>query len=170
MIIHFSLYLQKVAFSDFLFYIVHNFVYNYYSGEWIMNMKEVLRAIKFLFFSISAGLIEMGSFALLNEYTNMPYWPCYLIALVLSVVWNFTLNRKFTFQSSNNVPVAMFKVFCYYLVFTPLSTLLGNYLASIGWNEYLVTGINMVLNFVTEFLFQRYYVFKDSIDTKVVKL
>ena len=62
-----------------------------------MNMKEVLRAIKFLFFSISAGLIEMGSFALLNEYTNMPYWPCYLIALVLSVVWNFTLNRKFTF-------------------------------------------------------------------------
>ena len=135
-----------------------------------MNMKEVLRAIKFLFFFFFSGLIEMGSFALLNEYTNMPYWPCYLIALVLSVVWNFTLNRKFTFQSSNNVPVAMFKVFCYYLVFTPLSTLLGDYLAGIGWNEYLVTGINMVLNFVTEFLFQRYYVFKDSIDTKVVKL
>jgi putative flippase GtrA len=112
----------------------------------------------------------MGSFALLNEYTNLPYWPCYLIALVLSVIWNFTLNRKFTFQSSNNVPVAMFKVFCYYLVFTPLSTLLGDYLTSIGWNEYLVTGLNMVLNFITEFLYQRYYVFKDSIDTKVVKL
>ena len=135
-----------------------------------MNMKEILRAVKFLFFSISAGLIEMGSFALLNEHTSLPYWPCYLIALILSVVWNFTLNRKFTFQSSNNVPVAMFKVFCYYLVFTPLSTILGNYLANIGWNEYLVTGLNMVLNFVTEFLYQRYYVFRDSIDTKVVKI
>ena len=134
-----------------------------------MSMKELLRALKFLFFSISAGVIEMGSFAILNEYSGLPYWPCYLIALVLSVIWNFTLNRKFTFQSSNNVPVAMFKVFCYYLVFTPLSTLLGNYLTTIGWNEYLVTAINMVLNFVTEFLYQRYYVFRDSIDTKIVK-
>ncbi len=112
----------------------------------------------------------MGSFALLTENTNLDYWPRYLIALVLSVLWNFTLNRKFTFQSSNNVPKAMFKVFIYYLIFTPLSTLLGDYLTSIGWNDYLVTGINMLLNLVTEFLYQRYYVFRDSIDTKVVKI
>ena len=105
-----------------------------------------------------------------TENTNLEYWPRYLIALTLSVVWNFTLNRKFTFQSSNNVPKAMFKVFIYYLIFTPLSTMLGNYLTSIGWNDYLVTGINMALNLITEFLYQRYYVFKDSIDTKVVKI
>ena len=133
-------------------------------------MKEFLRVVKFVLFSISAGAIEIGVFSLLNECTNMSYWPCYLIALVCSVIWNFTLNRKFTFQSSNNVPIAMFKVFVYYLIFTPLSTLLGNYLAeTLGWNEYLVTGINMVLNFVTEFLYQRFYVFKDSIDTKPTK-
>ncbi len=133
-------------------------------------MKEFVRLLKFVFFSISAGLIEMGSFALLTENTNLEYWPRYLIALTLSVVWNFTLNRKFTFQSSNNVPKAMFKVFIYYLIFTPLSTMLGNYLTSIGWNDYLVTGINMALNLITEFLYQRYYVFKDSIDTKIVKI
>ena len=103
-------------------------------------MKEFVRVLKFTFFSISAGLIEMGSFALLNEFTYLPYWPCYLIALCLSVLWNFTLNRKFTFQSAANVPVAMAKVAAYYVVFTPLSTLLGNYLAgSLAWNEYLVT-------------------------------
>ena len=132
-------------------------------------MKEFLRVLKFVFFSISAGLIEILSFTLLNECTSLPYWPCYLIALTLSVLWNFTLNRKFTFQSSNNVSVAMFKVFIYYLIFTPLSTWLGDYLTSIGWNEYLVTGLNMVINFVTEFLYQRFYVFKDSIDTKPTK-
>lgn len=88
-------------------------------------MKEFVRVLKFTFFSISAGLIEMGSFALLNEFTHFPYWPCYLIALCLSVLWNFTLNRKFTFQSAANVPVAMAKVAAYYAVFTPLSTLLG---------------------------------------------
>ena len=132
-------------------------------------MKEYLRALNFLFFSISAGLIQLGSFALLNEFAHLEYWLSYLIALVLSVVWNFTLNRKFTFQSSNNVPVAMFKVFIYYLIFTPLSTKLEHYLTSIGWNEYLVTGINMVINFITEFLYQRFYVFRDSIDTKPVK-
>lgn len=133
-------------------------------------MKEFVRVLKFVFFSISAGLIEMGSFALLTENTSLEYWPRYLIALTLSVLWNFTLNRKFTFQSSNNVPKAMFKVFIYYLIFTPLSTWFGNYLTSIGWNDYLVTGINMLINLITEFLYQRYYVFRDSIDTKVVKI
>lgn len=129
-------------------------------------MKEVWRFLKFAFFSVSAGLVEMGSFALLNEFTDMPYWPCYLIALVLSVVWNFTLNRKFTFKSTANYSKAMLMVFAYYLVFTPLSTLLGHWLADgLGWNEYLVTGINMLLNFSTEFLYQRYVVFGKSIDT-----
>ena len=129
--------------------------------------KEVWRAIKFVLFSISAGLIEMGSFALLNELTTWRYWPCYLIALALSVVWNFTLNRRFTFRSTANVPVAMFKVLCYYAVFTPLSTWLGDYLAeTLHWNEYLVTFINMFLNLVTEFLFQRYVVYGTKVDNR----
>lgn len=129
-------------------------------------MKELIRLLKFTFFSISAGLIEMVSFALLNELTGLSYWPCYLTALVLSVLWNFTLNRKFTFQSASNVPVAMAKVAAYYAVFTPLSTLLGSWLAdTLLWNEYLVTAINMVLNFSTEFLYQRFFVFGNSLDT-----
>ena len=127
--------------------------------------KEIWRVVKFTLFSASAGIIEIVSFALLNELLHLPYWLSYLTALVLSVLWNFTLNRKFTFQSAANVPVAMFKVACYYLVFTPLSTLLEHWLTSLGWNEYLVTAINMILNFVTEFLYQRFFVYKDSIDT-----
>ena len=128
--------------------------------------KEVLRIVKFVCFSISAGVIELGSFTLLNEFTNWSYWPCYLIALVLSVLWNFTLNRKFTFQSANNVPVAMLKVLAYYCVFTPLTTLLGNYLAeTLQWNEYLVTIINMALNLSTEYLYDRFFVFRASLDT-----
>ena len=129
--------------------------------------KELIRSVKFTLFSISAGLIQMGSFALMNELLRWPYWPCYLIALLLSVLWNFTLNRRFTFQSAANVPVAMVKVLAFYAVFTPLSTLLGNYLAeTLLWNEYLVTAINMVLNFVLEFLYQRYFVFRDHLDDR----
>ena len=121
---------------------------------------------KFVLFSASAGIIQMGSFALLNELSGWTYWPCYLISLVLSVLWNFTLNRKFTFKSAANVPAAMFKVFCYYLVFTPVSTLLGNYLAeTLLWNEYLVTAINMLLNLSTEYLFQRYVVYGKNVDS-----
>ena len=89
-------------------------------------MKEFVKFIKFALFSASAGLIEIGSFTLLNEFTGWSYWPCYLIALILSVLWNFTLNRKFTFKSATNVPVAMLKVFGYYCVFTPVTTILGN--------------------------------------------
>ena len=130
--------------------------------------KEVIRTLKFIAFSISAGVIEAGTFTLLTEFTGMPYWPRYLIALVLSVLWNFTLNRKFTFQSAGNVPKAMALVALFYLVFTPATTLLGNYLADTRmWNDYLVTGINMVLNLSLEYLYDRFVVFRDSIDTNI---
>ena len=128
-------------------------------------MKESLRALKFTLFSISAGIIEIGTFTLLNELLHLDYWISYLIALVLSVLWNFTLNRKYTFRSASNVPVAMLKVAAFYLVFTPLSTWLEHTLTGMGWNEYLVTAINMVINFVTEYFYQRFFVFGKSIDT-----
>lgn len=128
--------------------------------------KELIRTIKFALFSASAGIIELGSFTLLNLTTTWLYWPKYLIALVLSVLWNFTLNRRFTFQSANNVPVAMIKVACFYAVFTPVTTIGGNYLAeNLGWNEVLVTILNMVLNLVTEYLYDRFFVFGKTIDT-----
>lgn len=128
--------------------------------------KETLRVVKFVMFSISAGVIEILSFTLLNELTDWPYWPCYLIALILSVIWNFTLNRKFTFKSVANVPVAMAKILAFYCAFTPVTTILGNYLAeSLHWNEYIVTGINMGLNISTEYLYDRFVVFRKTLDT-----
>ena len=127
--------------------------------------KELIRSVKFTLFSISAGLIQIGSFTLLEEFTPLSYWPCYLISLVLSVVYNFTVNRKFTFHSAANVPAAMLKVFLYYLVFTPLSTIGGNYLAeTLHWNHYVVEILSMVLNFVTEFLFTRFVVYNKQVD------
>ena len=131
--------------------------------------KEVIRSLKFLLFSISAGIIELAAFSLLNELTEWSYWPCYLIALVLSVLWNFTLNRRYTFQSAGNVPRAMALVFLFYCVFTPVSTVLGSYLAdTLRWNEYLVTALNMVSNFVLEYLFDRLVVFRTTLDTNSV--
>ena len=128
--------------------------------------REFWRIVKFVLFSASAGIIEMGVFALLNEWIRWSYWPCYLIALTVSVVWNFTLNRRFTFRSASNVPRAMALVLLFCCVFTPVTTLLGNYLAeTLLWNEYLVTGINMLLNITTEYLYDRFVVFRKSLDT-----
>ena len=128
--------------------------------------KEIWRAVKFTLFSASAGLVELGVFALLSELTAWTYWPCYLLALIASVVWNFTLNRKFTFQSSSNVPRSMALVLLFYAVFTPASTLLGNWLTQgCGWNDYLVTVLNMVLNFVLEYLYDTFVVFRGTMDT-----
>ena len=127
---------------------------------------ELIRTAKFVMFSISAGAIELGAFTILYELLHWEYWVAYLIALVLSVVWNFTLNREFTFRSASNVPIAMLKVAAYYAVFTPVTTILGNYLeGTCGWNGMLVTIMNMLLNFVTEYLYDRFVVFGKSIDT-----
>lgn len=135
-----------------------------------MNKKEIFRTIKFTLFSISAGIVEIGVFTLLNLIPNWSYWPKYLIALVASVVWNFTLNREFTFKATNNVPVAMLKVALFYAVFTPASTILGNYLAeTLLWNEFIVTALNMIANFILEYLWDTFVVFRGSIDTKEAK-
>ena len=131
--------------------------------------KELIRAVKFTLFSISAGIVQVLSFTLMNEIFAWSYRVCYFTALVLSVLWNFTLNRNITFRSASNVPIAMLKVAGFYLVFTPLSTWAGGALTELGWNEYLVLALTMITNFVTEFLFDRFIVFGDSIDTAVKK-
>ena len=129
--------------------------------------KEWVRILKFVVFSASAGVIQMGTFALLNEFTGWRYWPCYLISLLLSILWNFTFNRRFTFQSNANISRAMLLVLAFYAVFTPATTILGNWLAEdIHWNEYVVTIINMLLNLSLEYLYQRYVVYRNKIDNR----
>lgn len=137
-----------------------------------MNIKksEILRSLKFVMFSISAGVIQILSFTLMEELFHLTHWLSYLLSLILSVLWNFTLNRKFTFCSANNVPLAMFQVALFYVVFTPLSTWWTALLTdSAGWNEYLVLVLTMLVNFVTEYIFDRFVVFGKSIDTAPIK-
>ncbi len=131
------------------------------------NIKEWVRVLKFVLFSASAGIIQFGSFALLNEFTGWRYWPCYLISLLLSILWNFTFNRRFTFKSNANVTRAMLLVFVFYAFFTPATTILGDWLAEdLLWNEYLVTIINMLLNVSLEYLYQRYVVYRNQVDNR----
>lgn len=131
--------------------------------------KELIRTIKFVLFSASAGIIQVISFTILDELLQVIPWISYLVSLTLSVLWNFTLNRKFTFCSANNIPIAMMKVGIFYLVFTPVSTWWTAVLTSpqIGWNEYLVLVMTMLINFVTEYLYDRFIVFGKSIDTAI---
>lgn len=129
------------------------------------NSKELWRAFKFLIISISAGIVQVGTFTLLNELLNLNYWLAYLTSLILSIIWNFTINRKYTFKSANNIKVAMLLVLAFYAVFTPLSTWLGNLAETNGSNEYLVLAITMISNFVLEFLYTRFIVYKNSCDT-----
>lgn len=127
--------------------------------------KNLWQAIKFTLFSISAGVIQIGSFALLELFIQ-DYWVPYLISLVLSILWNFTLNRRYTFQSAANVPVAMAKVFGFYLVFTPLSTYLGDLAEGHGVNDFIILAITMVSNFVLEFLFCKFVVYRGQENTR----
>ena len=126
--------------------------------------KSLWQAVKFTLFSISAGVIQIGSFALLEIFIK-DYWIAYLISLVLSILWNFTLNRKYTFKSAANVPVAMAKVFGFYLVFTPLSTYLGDLAEGHGINDFLILIVTMLANFVLEFLFCKLVVYRGQEDT-----
>lgn len=133
------------------------------------NKKEWIRALKFGLISVSAGIVQIASFTLLNEVFHLNYWIAYLTSLLLSIIWNFTINRKYTFKSANNIKVAMLLVFAFYVVFTPISTWLGELAENNGVNEYIVLAVTMIANFVLEFLFTRYVVYKNSCDTAVSK-
>ena len=131
--------------------------------------ETIWQSIKFTLFSLSAGIIQIISFTILSLFVfkdseNLFGWS-HLIALLLSVIWNFTFNRKFTFKSATNVPIAMLKVAAFYAVFTPATVFGGQALANIGWNEFLIEGLIMLLNFVLEFIYCKFVVFRDSINT-----
>ena len=128
------------------------------------DKKQLWQAVKFTLFSISAGIIQIGSFALLELFIQ-DYWIPYLISLVLSILWNFTLNRRYTFKSAANVPVAMAKVFGFYLVFTPLSTYLGDLAEGAGVNDFIILAVTMLANFVLEYLFCKFVVYRGQEDT-----
>lgn len=133
------------------------------------TVKELLRALKFLIISISAGIVQIGSFTLMNEVMRLNYWAAYLTSLLLSIIWNFTINRKVTFKSSSNIKIAMLLVLAFYAVFTPVSTVLGSMAEGAGANEYLVLAVTMIANFALEFLYTRYVVYRNSCDTAVSK-
>ena len=130
--------------------------------------EGILQAIKFTLFSLSAGIIQVLSFTAIQElppllgFGELSYWMCHIPSLALSVIWNFTLNRKFTFQSASNVPIAMLKVLVFYLIFTPVSGWLGDLADTAGWNHYLIEALVMASNFILEFLYQKFFVFRDS--------
>lgn len=145
-----------------------------------MKNSNAIQAVKFALFSASAGIIQVASFTLLNELVlpniniqneklmeilSAEYGVCYLVALILSVLWNFTFNRRFTFKSAANIPIAMAKVFGFYLVFTPVSTWLGNMATGKGINEYIVLGVTMLSNMVLEYLFCKFVVYKNQENT-----
>lgn len=129
------------------------------------DKKQLWQAVKFTLFSISAGVIQVGSFAALELFIQ-DYWVPYLLSLTLSILWNFTLNRRYTFQSAANVPVAMAKVFGFYLVFTPLSTYLGNLAEGAGVNDFIILIVTMLANFVLEFLFCKFVVYRGQENTR----
>ena len=134
-----------------------------------MNKNSVSQMIKFTLFSVSAGVIQAGSFALFEEVFKMPYWPSYLISLILPIVWNFTFNRRYTFKSAVNVPSAMAKLFGFYAVFTPVSTYLGHVAEGGGINDYVVLIVTMLSNFVLEFLFSKFVIYRNQENTRLDK-
>lgn len=127
--------------------------------------QTLIQVAKFVAFSMGAGIIQLVSYALIHELTGWEHWKCYLPSLVLSVLYNFTVNRRYTFKSATNVPIAMLKVAFYYCLFTPLSTYLGNLAELAGVNNYLIEAVTMLCNLVTEFLVCRFWVYRNSINT-----
>ena len=131
----------------------------------LTKRQTIVQVAKFVAFSMGAGIIQIVSYTLIHEISGWAHWKCYLPSLILSVLYNFTVNRRYTFKSATNVPIAMLKVAFYYCIFTPVSTYLGNLAETAGINNYIIEAVTMVCNLVTEFLVCRFWVYRNSINT-----
>ena len=130
-----------------------------------MKKESMFQMLKFTLFSVSAGIIQVVSFAIFNEVFKWIYWPAYLAALTLSIIWNFTFNRRYTFKSAANVPIAMLKLFGFYAIFTPISTYLGHIAEKSGINDYLILFVTMASNLILEFLFSKFVIYRNQENT-----
>lgn len=153
--------------------------------------ENFIQVLKYTLCAGSAGVIEAASFALLiwllgltvkdsQSFTNINFlgsemnWiqiVAQMVSLALSVVWNFTLNRKFTFQSNANVPKVLALAFAFYIPFYPASTLFVGWFAAyltgagaIVVAGYLPKALAMIANFVLEFVWQKFFVFRDKLE------
>lgn len=150
---------------------------------------SVWQAIKYFLCAASAGLIQFVTFTIMKtafdktgvtesmgtmwffQDINKTTFIATTIALGLSVLWNFTLNRKFTFKAANNVPLAMGLAFLFYVPFYPFQTwyvgavenAINN---SVGyeasWGAIIAEGTVMLINGILEFCWQKFVVFRNS--------
>lgn len=134
----------------------------------LTKKQSIIQVLKFIAFSMGAGIIQIVSYTIIHEITDWAHWKCYIPSLVLSVLYNFTVNRRYTFKSATNVPVAMAKVGFYYVIFTPLSTYLGNLAEVAGVNNYIIEAVTMLCNLITEFLVCRFWVYRNSMNTNKI--
>ena len=137
--------------------------------------QQFIQFIKFTLFSASAGAIQLLSTTILHQWTGWLldyYWLAYIIGLTLSVIWNFTFNRKFTFKAANNIPLAMTLVIIYNCIIVVPLALGGDALVNL-WGEQwgiLVTAISLLINFITEFFWDKYIVFNQKVTDKILNL
>ena len=136
--------------------------------------QQFFQFVKFTLFSVSAGVIQLLSTTILHQWTGWLsnyYWLAYIIGLTLSVIWNFTFNRKFTFKATNNVPLAMALVILYNCIIVVPLAFGGDALVNL-WGEQwgiLVTAISLLINFITEFFWDKFIVFKRAVTDRILK-
>lgn len=141
----------------------------------LSKKQQFLQLLKFTVFMASAGAIQLLSTTTLHQWTGWLadyYWVAYVIGLTLSVIWSFTFNRKFTFKAANNVPLAMVLVIIYNcLIVIPLAWG-GDELVKLWGNDLgiVVTIITMLINFVTEFFWDKFIVFNKRVTDKILGL
>ena len=150
--------------------------------------SSVWQAVKYFLCAASAGLIQFVTFTILSTVfdktgvtasmgkmwffgeMDKSLFTATTIALGLSIIWNFTLNRKFTFKAANNVPLAMGLAFLFYVPFYPFQTwyvgaVTGAIRDAIGqpeatWPSIIAEGTVMLINGILEFCWQKFVVFR----------
>ena len=144
--------------------------------------KTLFQIIKYAICTASAGLIEFITFTILTKTpilssmanekvwffteNNLAWFVATAIALFLSIVWNFTINRKFTFKSAGNVPRAMSLAFLFYVPFFPFKLWFNSYMPEhLGVDSLLIEVITMLINGVLEFCWQKFVIYRKEQDT-----
>ncbi|MCO4250993.1 GtrA family protein [Pseudarthrobacter raffinosi] len=137
--------------------------------EWLpARLRRLLRilaespVIRFLIVGGLSFALDLGILAILHEGVGVDLWIATPIAFIASLVFNFLLQRMFTFRATNHRAVSAAKYLLLVLVNIVVSDLIVISFDSKGWSYVAGKVTATVLTTVWNYLLYRHWIFKSS--------
>lgn len=116
--------------------------------------------VRFLLVGGLSFVLDLGLLALLHEVFGVALWAATPIAFVVSLIFNFLLQRIFTFRATNKGSVSAAKYILLVILNILVSDLVVTGFDALGWSYVVGKTTATILTTVWNYFLYRHWIFK----------